>query len=71
MSKAEWELVSKKVEGESWKDEYVTVLITSPIIVMFLGCLAAPFGVTGILEGGELMVKPSRATVCDYGIRFL
>ena len=55
----------------AWKDEYVTILIvTSPIVVMFVGCLAAPFGNDSlqILDGGEFMVEASHgATAMDYG----
>ena len=45
MKESEWEAVSKHNEAGSWKDEYVTVIITSPLVLLFIASLAS--GYTG------------------------
>lgn len=42
---AEWEALSKQNEKESWKDEYVTIIITSPFVLLFVASIAS--GYTG------------------------
>ena len=44
LSRAEWELASKMAESGTWKDEYITLLITSPILSIFIGTLVSAFG---------------------------
>ena len=39
----EWEAISKKSESDSWKDEYVTIVITLPLILIFVGSLFGGF----------------------------
>ena len=36
LSAAEWEAISKQNEAGSWKDEYVTLVITSPFVLLFI-----------------------------------
>lgn len=51
-SDSEWEALSKRGENESWKDEYVTIIITLPIPLILIGAIAAAFtGDTKLLEG--------------------
>lgn len=40
---AEWEALSKQNEDGTWKDEYVTVIITSPFVLLFLAGMATGF----------------------------
>ena len=35
----EWEALSKKNENETWKDEYVTIIITSPFVLLFVASI--------------------------------
>ena len=42
---AEWEALSKQNEKESWKDEYVTIIITSPFVLLFVASIVS--GYTG------------------------
>lgn len=42
---AEWEAVSKENEKDSWKDEYVTIIITSPFVLLFVASMVS--GYTG------------------------
>jgi len=44
LSRSEWELASKMAESGTWKDEYITLLITSPILSIFIGTLVSAFG---------------------------
>lgn len=51
-SESEWEALSKKGESETWKDEYVTIIITLPIPLILLGAIVAAFtGDTKLLDG--------------------
>lgn len=36
---AAWELVQAENTGSSWKDEYITIIITAPIVTVFLAVL--------------------------------
>jgi len=42
---SEWEALSKQNEKESWKDEYVTIIITSPFVLLFVASIVS--GYTG------------------------
>jgi len=35
----EWDTLQAKNSGESWKDEYLTLIFTSPFVIMFVGVL--------------------------------
>ena len=85
LNNSEWEAISKKVEGETWKDEYVTIVITLPIPLILLGAVWAAFtGDTRLSEGvnagianlavlgldmGELMYIVVLAAVSIKGIK--
>lgn len=55
LSEAEWERVAVGTNATTWKDEYVTVLVTAPLLMIFLGALFSPFdfGVTLSASGLE------------------
>ena len=42
-----WDEIQARNSGDSWKDEYLTIVITAPIIVMFA---AAAWGDMGVVE---------------------
>jgi hypothetical protein len=48
LSDSEWEAISKQGEKDSWKDEYVTVIITSPFVLLFIAGMVS--GYTGDLK---------------------
>jgi len=59
LTDAEWEAVSVNKQDSSWKDEYVTVIVTLPIPLLILGGILLAFNpesqllsgvVTGIKE---------------------
>jgi len=37
MSRREWEAIGKRAEGNGWKDEYVTIIISLPFVSTFIG----------------------------------
>jgi len=80
----EWEALSKQNEGGTWKDEYVTVIITSPFVLLFLASIvssasgdmtylnAVNLGIENIknlgIDLGELMYVVVLAAVSIKGI---
>jgi hypothetical protein len=40
---AEWEAISASKQDSSWKDEYLTIVITSPIVMMIAGAIMFVF----------------------------
>lgn len=58
LTDAEWELASKQLENSSWKDEYVTIVITSPLVGILGGAVYHAFTeddrvLTGVMDGIE------------------
>jgi len=41
----QWEALSKQAENGTWKDEYVTIVITSPFVLLFIASIWS--GITG------------------------
>lgn len=49
---AEWEAIGQKGLTESWKDEYITLIITSPIVGVIVGSVWEAFtGNSKLLDG--------------------
>jgi len=64
----EWEALSKKGENETWKDEYVTIIITLPIPLILLGAIVAAFtGDTKLLDGVNTGIANLAALGLDMG----
>ena len=40
---AEWEAISASKQDSTWKDEYITIVITSPIVMMIIGAITYVF----------------------------
>lgn len=58
LSKAQWEIISKKSEVDTWKDEYITIVVTAPLILIVLGALQAAFGLgTELLDAVATIFK--------------
>ncbi|WP_438863779.1 hypothetical protein [Neptunicella sp.] len=43
LTDAEWEAISAHGLNDSWKDEYVTILITSPLAMLVIGSVCVVF----------------------------
>ena len=60
----EWEMIGKRAEGGTWKDEYITVSVVSIFNLILIGGLASAFGYPQVLDGLAL----SMTTMNDVGI---
>lgn len=68
LSKAQWEIISKKAESGTWKDEYITLLITSPILVLFIGNMLAMLGFgTALVEANTASLQALEKVGIDMG----
>lgn len=65
---AEWEALSKQNEKESWKDEYVTIIITSPFVLLFVASIVS--GYTGdmrYLDAVNMGIQSLKGLGVDLG----
>ena len=68
LSKAEWEIISKNAEPTTWKDEYITLLITSPLLVIFVGNIVAGFGFgTALIDANTASLLAIKEVGIDMG----
>ena len=67
MSDKEWEMISKAAESGSWKDEYITIIVTFPLLLMYYGVLTDPNYT--IFEASQIMMDKFNAfdTSNGYG----
>ena len=63
----EWEMLGKAAEGGSWKDEYITIIITFPLLLMYAGVLTDPNYT--LFEASQIMMDKFNAfdTSNGYG----
>lgn len=54
LTDAEWESIAVKSTNDSWKDEYVTIIITLPIIGVMIGAVWNAFTANDRLLTGTL-----------------
>ncbi len=52
-----WDQIQAENSGDSWKDEYLTVVITAPMIVMFIAASFGNMDVVAQLEQAFIVVK--------------
>lgn len=43
LSRAQWEAIAVQQTSESWKDEYVTLIVTLPLVLIMLGGVYGAF----------------------------
>ena len=70
LTDAEWESLAVQTQQESWKDEYVTIIITAPILMILLGSLSASLGFDHgplVLQGALDGIVALKALGMDYG----
>ena len=67
LTDAEWESINAQNQNETWKDEYVTVLGTSPYVLIFMGAVAAAFGNDLLLAGAMTGVTKLESIGIDVG----
>lgn len=68
LTDAEWEARSVDANAGSWKDEYLTLIITSPIVMILAGGVWFAFtGDARLLEGANEGIKALTNTGVDMG----
>lgn len=67
LTDAEWEQVNADNQSGTWKDEYVTVVCTSPYVFIFLGAVVAAFGNEQLLAGSMTGVTKLESIGIDVG----
>ena len=68
LTDAEWEALAVQGLNSSWKDEYVTIIITSPIVgILFGGLWAGITGDRGVIEGMAIGLNSLQAVGVDMG----
>lgn len=64
----EWETIAARGLNDSWKDEYVTLVLTAPLVAIMIGSLI--FGLTGdtrLLDGVERAMQIFKSMGIDMG----
>lgn len=68
MKESEWEATSKQNEASSWKDEYVTVIVTSPFVLLFIAAMVTGYtGESAYLDAVNLGIKSIQGLGVDMG----
>jgi hypothetical protein len=68
LTDAEWESLSVTANKDSWKDEYLTIIITSPIVGLLAGGVYFAFtGDVRLLEGFNRGIAALKETGVDLG----
>lgn len=68
LTDAEWESLSVNKQDSTWKDEYVTVVVTSPMVLILLGGIYGAFsGDMRLIEGTIAGVTALAALNVDMG----
>ena len=57
LSRDEWEAIGRRAEAGSWKDEYVTLIVTAPLVTLFAGALLEALGIDSVSIAGRAMVE--------------
>lgn len=63
VSKAEWEAMGVQAGQNSWKDEYITIVVTVPIPAIFIGNFVAAFSP----ENGALILAANESSLKQLG----
>ena len=64
----EWEAIAASKQDSTWKDEYVTIVITSPIVLIIIGSIN--YAITGdldLLNGAVLALEKLEDIGLDMG----
>ena len=67
LSRAEWEAIGRRSESGTWKDEFVTVLVSLPLLTLFVGAILEAFGVPEVFSAGERMIAALNSLDGTYG----
>lgn len=68
LTDSEWEVVSKQLEKDSWKDELATLVVLYPLIGIMVGTTVAAFtGETQLLDGTVAGIEALKTVGVDMG----
>ena len=68
MTRAEWEAAMARASGASWKDEFWTIVLAAPFIMLIIGTLGVVFiGDDRILVAARDTIKAFEEVGLDYG----
>lgn len=67
LTDAQWESLAISQTEKSWKDEYVTIIFTAPIICVFIGALSlAMFDNASLLDGSIKGIESLKTLGIDW-----
>lgn len=68
LTDAEWEALSKTTEDKTLKDEYVTVIVTFPLLCIMIGGIYLAFtGDSRLLDGANIAMERLASAGVDMG----
>ena len=68
LSRAEWESLAVGQLKDSWKDEYITLIVTSPLVMIILGAVYFVFtGDTRLIDAATLAIAKLAEVGIDMG----
>ena len=67
LNESEWELIGQRLQGESWKDEFVTLVVFAPLITAMLGSIFAAFGHPELSQAAAEMMRAIADMDINYG----
>jgi hypothetical protein len=53
----DWDKIQAKNSGDSWKDEYLTIVVTAPFIAMFIAAVFDNMEMVGRIEQAFAIIK--------------
>lgn len=69
LTDAEWETIAASKQDSTWKDEYVTLVITAPVVGLMIGGLQTAFtDKTAITDGFIIGLDSLKEVGFDLGI---
>ena len=64
----EWENIAVRGTEDSWKDEYITILVTAPFALIVVGAVAeALFGYSALLDSVVVIIDKLATVGVDLG----
>lgn len=63
----EWEAIAVSKQDSTWKDEYVTIIGTSPYVLIIIGAVSAAFGDDLLLKGILSAIEQLNGIGVDVG----
>ena len=67
LKRAEWENIAQRLQGGTWKDEFITLIVFSPFIVAMAGAVLAAFGRPELSEAAANMFAVIHEMGVNYG----